>query len=74
MKSETPMLRYSCPKCGSKNYSLKSVRIDNSAFSQAFSIPGRRYTAVICERCRFTEFYNIPLKRIDEAFSFALKD
>jgi predicted nucleic-acid-binding Zn-ribbon protein len=70
MKSEMPMLRYSCPKCGGKNYTVKGVRIDSTAFSQAFSIPGRRYTAVICERCRFTELYNIPVNRIDEAFSF----
>jgi len=71
MKSEIPMLKYSCPKCGGRNYTLRGVRVDNTAFSQTFSILGRRYTAVICERCRYTEFYNIPVKRIDEAFGFA---
>ena len=64
MKSETPVLRYVCPKCNGKKYLVKGVVIQHSQFSQLFSIPGTRYTAVICERCRYTEFYNLPVKKI----------
>lgn len=71
MKSESPVLKYTCPKCGGRNYRVRGVRIDNTAFKQAFSIPGTRYTAVICEKCNYAEFYNLPVKRINEAFMFS---
>lgn len=64
MKSEVPLLKYVCPKCGGKKYLVKGVVIQHSQFSQVFSIPGRRYTAVICDRCKYTELYNVPVKKI----------
>lgn len=70
MKSEMPVLRYTCSKCGSKKYNAKGVVIQHSQASQIFSLPGTRYTAVICERCRYTEFYNLPVQNIREAFDF----
>jgi predicted nucleic-acid-binding Zn-ribbon protein len=70
MKNELPVLRYTCPKCGGKKYEAKGVIIQQSQFSQIFSIPGTRYSVVICERCRYTELYNLPIKRIKEAFDF----
>jgi predicted nucleic-acid-binding Zn-ribbon protein len=70
MKNEMPVLRYTCPKCGGRTYEAKGVVIQYSQLSQVFSIPGNRYTAVICGRCRYTELYNLPVKRIKEAFDF----
>jgi hypothetical protein len=71
MKNEIPPIKYTCPKCGGRQYELKGVIIQHSQVSQVLSIPGRRYTAVICNRCRYTEFYNLPVKRINEAFDFS---
>jgi predicted nucleic-acid-binding Zn-ribbon protein len=71
MKNETPAIKYTCPKCGGRQYEVKGVIMQHSQFSQVFSIPGRRYTAVICEKCRFTELYNLPVQRIHEAFDFS---
>lgn len=70
MKNDVPVLRYTCPKCGGKKYSVKGVVIQHSQVSQIFSLPGTRYTAVTCERCRYTEFYNLPVQSIKEAFDF----
>ncbi len=71
MKSEFPVLKYVCPKCGGKKYLVKGVIIQHSQLSQFFNIQGTRNTAVICERSRYTEFYNLPVKRIREAFDFS---
>ena len=71
MKSEVPILKFVCPKCGGKKYLVKGVVIQHSQFSQVFSIPGRRYTAVICDRCKYSDFYNLPPNRIGEAFDFS---
>ena len=70
MKNETPLLRFTCPKCGGKKYGVKGVVIQHSQFSQIFSLPGSRYTAVTCEKCKYTEFYNIPIQSIKESFDF----
>jgi len=64
MKSEVPVLKYACPKCGGRKYIVKGVVIQHSQLSQVFSFPGTRYTAVICERCKYTEFYNLTVKKI----------
>ncbi len=71
MKNEIPAIKYTCPKCGGRKYEVKGVILQHSQFSQVFSIPGRRYTAVICDRCRYTEFYNLPAQSINEAFDFS---
>ncbi len=70
MKNEIPVLRYTCPKCGSRKYNVKGVVIQQSQLSQIFSLPGTRYTAVVCDRCKYTEFYNLPVQSINEAFDF----
>ncbi|MFZ2286852.1 MAG: zinc ribbon domain-containing protein [Bacteroidales bacterium] len=70
MKNELPVLRYTCPKCSGKKYSVKGVVIQHSQASQIFNLPGTRYTAVTCEKCRYTEFYNTQVKNIKEAFDF----
>lgn len=68
MKNETPLLRYTCPKCGGKKYGVKGVVIQHSQLSQIFSLPGSRYTAVTCEKCKYTEFYNLQVQNIKESF------
>ncbi|MRR20994.1 GTP-binding protein [bacterium] len=70
MKNDVPVLRYTCPKCAGKKYNVKGVVIQHSQVSQIFSLPGTRYTAVTCERCKYTEFYNLPVQSIKEAFDF----
>ena len=54
-----------------RSIDVKGVVIQHSQVSQIFSLPGTSYTAVICERCSYTEFYNLPVKRIKEAFDFS---
>lgn len=67
MKNEVPTIKYTCPKCGSRKYEMKGIAIQ---YNLVINLHGTRYTAVTCERCRYTEFYNLPLKRIKEAFDF----
>jgi predicted nucleic-acid-binding Zn-ribbon protein len=70
MKSETPVLRYVCPKCGGKRYKISEIRVAYSLFTQMFELQAAKYTALICEKCKYTEFYNLPAKSIKEAFDF----
>lgn len=70
MKSELSMIKYTCPKCGNKRFKLSEIRVAYSLLTQLFDIQGAKYSAVICERCRFTEFYNVPVKKISGVFDF----
>lgn len=70
MKSEVPMLKYTCPKCGGRRYKLSEIRVAYSLFTQIFDIQAAKYTAIICEKCKYTEFYNVPAKKITNVFDF----
>ena len=70
MKSEYPILKYTCPKCGSRRYKVSEIRVAFNAFTQIFDLQAAKYTAVICEKCRFTEFYNVPVKKIGSVVDF----
>ncbi len=70
MKSEMPVIKYTCPKCGSKRYKFSEIRVAHSLFTQLFDIQAAKYTALTCEKCKYTEFYNVPVKKITSVFDF----
>jgi predicted nucleic-acid-binding Zn-ribbon protein len=70
MKSEMPVIKYTCPKCGSRRYKFSEIRVAYSLFTQLFDIQASKYTALICEKCKYTEFYNVPLKKVNSVFDF----
>lgn len=70
MKSEIPMIKYTCPKCGCRNYRLSQIRVAHSLLTQLFDIQSRKYSAIICKKCSYTEFYNVPVKKITTVFDF----
>ena len=58
--------KYTCPKCGSRSSSTTNIRTSGSLISSIFNIQNKRFNAVICSNCKYTELYNIPLGRIGE--------
>ena len=70
MKSEMPMIKYTCPKCGGRKYRLSEIRVAHNFFTQLFDIQARKYSAMICEKCSYTEFYNVPVKKITSVLDF----
>lgn len=49
---------YSCAKCGNWKADIDEIRTTGSGFTKLFNIQNRRFTAVICSKCGFTEFYS----------------
>jgi len=68
MKSELPIIRYTCPKCGGRKYSVSEIRVDHSLFTQLFNLLATKYSAIVCEKCKYTEFYKVPLNKINTVF------
>lgn len=48
---------YTCPKCGNRKAEIDQIRTTGAGFTRYFNIQNRKFTAVTCARCGFTEFY-----------------
>lgn len=49
--------RWECLKCGSTHYDTDDVRMTGSGLSRFFNVQNRKFTAVTCDNCSYTEFY-----------------
>ena len=58
------ILKYTCPKCGNKDYETGEIWTIGSFWTRIFQFYKYRFTFVSCKKCNFTEFYKIPRKRI----------
>ena len=63
LDSRSPTANYRCMKCGHEKYELNQIRATRSWLSSFFSVESAQYKAVVCARCKFTEFYQgtVPL-------------
>jgi hypothetical protein len=48
---------YACPKCGNKKAEVDNIRTTGKGFTRYFNIQNRRFIAVSCSKCGYTEFY-----------------
>ena len=48
---------YRCPKCGAQGCDVVEVSTTGGGIARFFDFQNRRFSAVVCERCKFTEFY-----------------
>jgi predicted nucleic-acid-binding Zn-ribbon protein len=46
-----------CPKCGHTDAEVDDIATTGAGLSRLFDIQNRRYRAVSCTRCGYTEFY-----------------
>jgi len=48
---------YICPKCGNTQFETDEIRTTGGKFSKLFDIQNKKFVAVTCTRCKYTEFY-----------------
>ncbi len=48
---------YICPKCGGRKADVDQIRTTGAGFTKYFNIQNRKFTAVTCTHCGYTEFY-----------------
>lgn len=48
---------YICQKCGNKKADVDQIRTTGAGFTRYFNIQNRKFVAVSCSRCGYTEFY-----------------
>ncbi len=53
-----------CPKCGGYDFEPGEAYIAGSFLAKLFDIQNRKFTSLTCTKCHYTEFYKIPVKKI----------
>jgi uncharacterized protein len=69
-KDNKKFLRYTCPKCGNRDYKLQTVSTTGGLFSKIFDIQHLKFTAVICTKCTYSELYQTKSNQIANVFDF----
>jgi len=64
--------KYLCPKCGSKTCEIGEIRTASSFLTKIFNIQNRCFSSVSCTYCKYTEFYNVPSKKIGDVLDFLI--
>ena len=54
---ESAPFDYHCVKCGNVDYEVLDVSTSSGMLSRMFNFQNRRFSAVICRRCKYTELY-----------------
>jgi len=70
MKNNISNINYRCPKCHNRTYTTETVSTTGGLFSKIFDIQHRKFTAVICKQCTYTEFYKTKSSQLANVFDF----
>ncbi len=60
--------RYVCPKCGSREHKIETISTTGKLLSRIFNFQGKKFTAVICKKCTYTELYQAKSNLMENIF------
>jgi hypothetical protein len=63
-------LKYTCPKCRTRTCEVGEIRTASTFLTKIFNIQNRKFTSVTCSKCRYTELFNVPSKKVGDVFDF----
>ena len=49
--------KYVCLKCGNTHYESDEIRTTGGRFSKLFNIQNKKFFAITCTKCQYTELY-----------------
>lgn len=62
--------KYTCPKCGGRQYELSEIRTTGSFMMKLFNIQNVKFTTVSCTRCQYTELYKTASNKFGNVVDF----
>ncbi|PLT24999.1 zinc ribbon domain-containing protein, partial [Pseudoalteromonas sp. MelDa3] len=57
-------------KCNNNEFDTGEIRVSGGFWSRIFDVQNKKYTAVTCSRCSFTEFYKGSSSTLGNVFDF----
>jgi predicted nucleic-acid-binding Zn-ribbon protein len=70
LAKRSPTANYRCVKCAHDKYQRSEIRTARSFLSSFFNVQSAKYSAVVCKRCSFTEFYQGRVSPGQQALDF----
>lgn len=67
---QTGKAGYLCAKCGTTEYTGDYIRTTGGLFSKIFNIQNKKFFAVSCKKCGFTEIYKASTPGIENVVDF----
>lgn len=61
---------YVCLKCGNTQFETEEIRTTGGRFSKIFDIQNKKFTAISCTRCHYTELYKGSTSTLGNIFDF----
>lgn len=61
---------WQCPKCSNQEFETSQFRATGGNFARIFDVQNKRFTTVICQRCKFTEIYQAESSKLMNVFDF----
>ena len=62
--------KYTCPKCGNRQYELGEIRTTGSFMMKLFNIQNIKFATVTCTKCQYTELYKTPSSKFGNVVDF----
>lgn len=62
--------KYVCAKCGNTQFESEEIRTTGGRFSKIFDVQNKKFVAVSCSSCGFTELYKGKTSTIGNIFDF----
>lgn len=72
LELRTPERTYRCMKCGHQHFNPHEIRAADGPLSSLFGVEPAKYRALVCQRCKFTEFYQGNAHLAQQVLDFLL--
>lgn len=66
------MSEYVCPKCGSSEYITDTIQTTGGNLSKFFDVQNKKFLAVSCAKCGYTELYREDSSMASNIFDFLI--
>ena len=61
---------WKCPKCNHFEFEADTIATTGTGLSRFFDIQNKKYTAITCKKCKFTEFYKADSSTLKNVLDF----
>ncbi len=62
--------QWQCAKCQHNEYEVSQFQATGGGFAKLFDVQNRKFSTVICSRCRYTEIYAVDSSDLDNVIDF----
>ena len=62
--------KWTCLRCSGKKFEAGEIRVSGGFWSRIFDVQNKKYSAVTCDKCGYTEFYKREASTLGNVFDF----